>query len=121
MVSFKEYTAHAFVGMRMHESLQGNVLQLLTTGGLIFGTPIEPRDGEYDTSRHLLPETVSGLVKSYHREHGKGNFDSAKYQFIELEDVTIINGSSRIRCSYLLVYVDQIVGVSLVDRDIIAP
>jgi len=117
VVPFKEYMSHAFVAMWRQDPLRYNMLQILTPAGMIFGTPVLARDGEYDASRHLLPETVAKMVAMYHDELGDADADNAEYHFIELEDVTIINGGARLNCPYFLIYIDQITGISFINRD----
>ncbi|SET71964.1 hypothetical protein SAMN05443270_1107 [Lacrimispora sphenoides] len=93
-------------------------LQLVTASGLISGVPARlPVDTEYDelVGTQILAKYYVDAVKNYRSRHGLSGTESVPGNdgAIVLQDVVITNTSGTIDIPFLVVFFDQIIGVSL--------
>ena len=92
------------------ESLEKNQLTLFTANGMVTGNLINPKRIEsFDSSDIVFKSLFDGLNKYTLQESLEKSYES----FILLKDVTIFNGSFTSNLTYLVVFVDQIIGATI--------
>ena len=112
--SLKKETIRTFAGAAAIPEFQDDLLVVVTPAGLITGHPVAatvPNNSTSDTVSDILTalDTVSKkYADTYHLEFPLADNDG----YIILNDVTHYTGGSTNKLSYLIVFIDQIVGIS---------
>lgn len=89
------------------ESNPGAKLVITTQGGIILGNL--PTDEDFE--KNSLCKGYADAIRQL--REGETNDDNENLQFIGLVDATVVNGNSQNRLSFMIVFLDQILGVSL--------
>ena len=88
-----------------------NRINILTAAGLIEGKVIIVNE---DTSG-TFPEFINGMLKFYENEFDIDDpfIGDQKNTFLTIENATIKNGAAETKLKYLIVYIDEIIGIAM--------
>lgn len=116
--SLKKDIINSYWNITGNKRLNNQRLLLVTAAGVISGVPAElPIDAEYDdlADGQVLCKYFHDTVKKYRTYHGVPDSESAPGNdgAITLQDVVITNALGTIDIPFLVVFYDQIIGVSL--------
>lgn len=90
-------------------------INILTASGIIEGKIIivkEDSDGSF-------PGFINGMLKFYEAEYDMDDpfIGDQKNTFITIENAIVKNGNSETKLKNLIIYLDEIIGIGMADRD----
>ncbi|ARE01993.1 hypothetical protein [Lactococcus lactis] len=85
----------------------GTELVVLTQGGIVLGKVPSDEDFQNNSALKNYVEAIKAIKKD------DDDKDDELPELLGLVDVTVVNGISRIHLSFTVIFVDQILGVSI--------
>lgn len=116
MTSFKKEVIRTFQTLHKIEGLENNRLIVYTPAGTFVGTPLLlEEDVEDNNINKSIFSLLQSVAKDYRSENGipeNQNLDNNDGCFL-LSDVTLITGNSKNHIPVLVLFYDQITGISI--------
>lgn len=111
----KIYSINYLVDYIEQAKSQNSRINVLTAAGLIEGKVLVVSD----ESTGVFSDFIHGMLDYYEKNYDIDDpfMDDQKNTFITIQNATLINGSSRTRLKYLIVYLDDIIGIAIADKE----
>lgn len=115
--TLKKHIIFSLARATLLDDFKDSKIMLITSGGTIVGTVCNLKDAK-DTSdcpsSEYFASLTNQLAKGYREDMGlnPGEPTEGNDGFIILKDVEVTNGSSKTKSNTLVVFLDQIVGIS---------
>lgn len=118
MDSLKKTIIKKYCCMPAVEDLSTNRVVLLTTAGIVTGTPIKKNDDSSDTVK-LISSINSQIINSYCEKHQLSDVKDLDGDdgCITLKEVTITLNGIQVKHDIMTFFFDQIVGVTLASNN----
>lgn len=113
MESLKKYLSYSYYTLPLIDNFQDQKLIVVTTAGVIMGTPISKDDS--DESIHGLYSVATNFANDYREEYSldpEQRLDGND-GFMPLKDVTLHSGHNTFHFDFLNVFFDQIVAITI--------
>ena len=107
----KNYSIEYLVQYVEMAQSQRSKINILTAAGLIEGK-IMIID---ENTQGIFPDFINGMLKYYEKEYDLDDpfMDHQKTAFITIENATLKSGGSTTKLRYLMVYLEDILGIAL--------
>ncbi|SHJ38191.1 hypothetical protein [Parasporobacterium paucivorans] len=111
----KIYSIRYLVDFIQKANLQNRRINILTAAGLIEGKVIivnEYSEGDF-------PDFINGMLGVYEKDYDIDDpfMDDQRNAFITMENATLIQGPTKTRLKFMIIYLDEIIGVSLSEKE----